>query len=388
MTPMMIGESGLNTDVKDYRSRLRSWLESNPPPKAGNIGSEASKEVLAWHGRLADAGLACPHWPERYGGRSSSLDHQLVLLEELALRGLSLRPIMVGLFMVGPLLMALDDDQLADRYIPDIIAGRTHWCQLFSEPDAGSDLAAIRTTALRDGDSYIVNGQKVWSSYAHVADFGLLLARTNLTSESHAGISLLVIDMKSAGIEVRPIRQLTGGSEFNEVFFNHVVVPSSSVIGRADRGWSLVINTLSKERFSLALTGYVTQLPLLLDELEALRGHSDSTLRQTAAHVFTSVALQRLSAMRVAAAPNSDENASMSIASLMKLQSTQSAKLLANLRVQRIGTKASAAGVDGGAEFQFAVAELLYSLAVSIGGGTTEVQKNAIAERILGMPRG
>jgi alkylation response protein AidB-like acyl-CoA dehydrogenase len=383
----MIGESGLNSDVKEYRSRLRAWLDMNPPPKAGNLGSERSKDVLAWHGRLADAGLACPHWPERYGGRNSSLDHQLVLLEELALRGLSLRPIMVGLFMVGPLLMGLDSEELADRYVPNIIAGRAHWCQLFSEPDAGSDLAAIRTTAIRDGDRYVVNGQKVWSSYAHVADFGLLLARTNPSSESHAGLSLLVIDMKTSGIEVRPIRQLTGGAEFNEVFFDDVVVPCSSVIGRADHGWSIVINTLSKERFSLALTGYASQLPLILDELEALQGHNDAALRQLAAHSYTIVAMQRLSAMRVAAVPSSDENASMSIASLMKLQSSESSKLLANLRVQRMGTRATAADAED-LDFQFAVSELLYSLAVSIGGGTTEVQKNAIAERILGLPRG
>lgn len=376
-----IGDAGFDESEAEFRSVLREWLTENPPPSSGSVSSDRVRDVLAWHAELASAGLACPHWPVEYGGTGAPLGHQLVFLEELARVGLSLRPVMVGLYMVAPLLFELGGPDLIDRYVPDILYGRSHWCQLFSEPMAGSDLASLRTRAVPHEGGFVLHGQKVWSSYAHVADFGLLIARTDVDAPAHKGLSLFVVDMSAPGVEIRPLRQLTGGQEFNEVFLDGLEVPKDALVGTLNDGWSGVINVLSNERSGLALTAYAQLMFMFSVEAEAMRfGHAN--LRDAAAHVYTTIVIQRLTSLRAAGGTIYGSSAPV-VPGVGKLQAMHGIKGLAELRMRRVG----ASGVASDHGLPFAASELLGGLTSSIAGGTSEIQKNVIGERVLGLPR-
>jgi alkylation response protein AidB-like acyl-CoA dehydrogenase len=345
------------------REEVRAWLAEHPSPD----------------GRaLAGAGLVAPHWPPPWG-LGAGPDEQLAIEEELTRAGVERPDNPIGIGWAGPTLLAAGTTEQQERWLPGILDGSAFWCQLFSEPEAGSDLASLRTKAERDGDVYVVNGQKIWSTWAYRADWGILLARTDPGAPKHRGISYLVVDMRTPGIEVRPIVEMTGGMHFSEVFLTDVRVPVEHRIGPEHGGWALAKVTLANERVSLSegglLWGMGPTTADFFDLVAAGGGIADPVLRQRAAAVRTGEVLHEV--MR----------GSVHDSVRKALSDEHGQEVLALAKDLR-----GAAGMLGE---QSAAAEeadvwhwgYLFSRALTIGGGTAEVQRSIIGERLLGLPR-
>ncbi|MBL0915775.1 MAG: acyl-CoA dehydrogenase family protein, partial [Sphingopyxis sp.] len=259
-----------------FRADARGWLDANRPvelaPQLAELGfapnSLRDADLLAesrkWQRRKADAGWACIHWPSAYGGRDASPVERIIWKQEEGIYANLSHLFFIGQNMCGPTLIDHATEEQKRRYLPPIVSGEEIWCQLFSEPTAGSDLAAVQTRAVRDGDDWVVNGQKVWTSGAHFSNFGLLLARTDPAVAKHQGLTMFFLDMASPGTDIRPIRQADGGAEFNEVFFADVRIPDSQRLGAPGEGWKVALGTLMNERLSHG-TGMPTGFPELLD---------------------------------------------------------------------------------------------------------------------------
>jgi alkylation response protein AidB-like acyl-CoA dehydrogenase len=379
-----------------FRRRVRGWLEANCSPLDGamptlfwSMGTEEdiakAKELQL---RLAGAGLAGLTWPKEFGGQAAPLMHQVIFSQETAKFDLPITIFDVGIGLVAPTLMAHGTPEQQARYLTPILAGREIWCQLFSEPDAGSDLASLRTRAVHDGDEWVVTGQKVWSSGAHYADFGVMPARTDFDAPKHKGLSYFVVDMRTPGIEVRPLRQLTGDSHFNEVFLDGARLPASSMVGSVGEGWRVTQTTLMSER--MLTTGFdldVESLIALARKTAASRGCGvdDPILRAELAEVYTRAAIMRfisyrlLTAMARGEMPGPEGSiAKLSVSQLMKRASELS------LLIRGAGGMIHA----NGDELAKAWEEIfLVSPAMRILGGSDEIQRNIIAERVLGLPR-
>jgi 3-oxochol-4-en-24-oyl-CoA dehydrogenase len=340
------------------RDRLRAWLAAHPSP----AGAE-----------LAETGLVAPHWPPPWG-LGADADTQLMIDEELGRAGVTLPDNPIGIGWAGPTILAGGTPEQQQRWLPGILDGTTTWCQLFSEPEAGSDLASLRTTAVRDGDEYVVTGQKLWSTWADRSDWGILLARTG--PAKHRGISYFVVDMRSPGIEVRPIVEMTGGNHFNEVFLTAVRIPVADRIGPENEGWGLAKVTLANERVSLSeggvLWGMGPTTDDLLDLVRSAGGLDDPLARQRAAAIRAEQIV------------------------LGRLEEPSVRKTLADVHGQRVMALAKdmrgAAGMLGEQSERAEERDVwhwgyLFSRALTIGGGTSEVQRNIIGERMLGLPR-
>lgn len=367
-----------------FRAELRSWLALNPPPPIPPSPSRAQLDpFLSWHGRLAAAGYGALHWPAEYGGAGRPIGDQIVQMEELAAHGVDHTVLSNALYMVGPVLMASGSEAQRRYHLPRIITGKVMWTLLLSEPGAGSDLGSVRTTAALDGDGLVLSGQKVWSSWAHVADHGMCLCRTAGTGGSQ-GMSLVVVDMHAPGVSVRPIRQMNGGASFNEVFLDGVRLGADAVVGELHRGWRVARELLSAERTALGLTFYTQMVGSLRRSAARMRGTVEPLARQRLAEAFVAVSVQRLTALRVASQAGRDE-AAMGLASLSKLRSSMNRQLMGRLDADYWGT--GAMSWPEGAPAGHDVRQFLLSPSASIAGGTTEVQKNAMGERVLGLPR-
>ena len=343
-----------------------------------------------WASRLARAGYVAPHWPAPYGldaGPAEQIAIDSVL--RAARIPKPLNPIGIG--WAGPTLLVAGTPEQQARWLPGILDGSELWCQLFSEPDAGSDLASLRTTATRDGDEYVVTGGKVWTTLAHVARFGILLARTDPTAEAHQGITYFVLDMQSPGITVNPIVQMTGTHEFNEVVLDHVRVPASNVVGTEHDGWRLAKVTLGNERVSLsgegALWGRGPTAGNLIDLVRSGGGTTDPQLRQRLALLHIESEILRLIRMRTVSAllrglePGPE-------ASLRKALSDKHGQHVMALGLELCGTDGLLADFAPYGDYAGAWPYgFLYSPALTIGGGTSEVQRDVIGEKILGLPR-
>jgi 3-oxochol-4-en-24-oyl-CoA dehydrogenase len=344
-----------------------------------------------WNRRLAEAGLAAPHWPQPWG-RGASPAEQLVIDQELRAAGAP-RPFNpIGIGWAGPtILVAGTPDQQA-RFLPGILDGSDLWCQLFSEPGAGSDLASLTTVATRDGDEWVVSGQKVWTTFAHIARYGILLARTDPdAAPRHRGISYFVVDMRSPGITTRPIRQMDGASEFNEVFLDAVRVPRENLVGTEHDGWRLARVTLGNERVSLsgegALWGAGPTADDLLDLVRTHGGVADARLRQRAAALYVESEILRLIRLRTVAAQVRGLEPGPE-ASVRKALADEHGQHVMSLAVELAGADGMLAGRGPFASETGPWGDgYLYSRALTIGGGTSEVQRNIIAERVLGLPR-
>lgn len=369
-------------EAERYRGEVQAFLKNNLGP-----GGASPRD---WFTRLARAGYVAPHWPRPWGLDASPVE-QLVIQEELrrARVPMPLNPIGIG--WAGPTLLVAGTPEQQQRYLPGILDGSELWCQLFSEPNAGSDLAGLETRAVRDGDVYVVNGQKVWSTFAHVAKYGILLARTDPEAGKHQGISYLVVDMGTTGIEARPIRQMTGGSEFNEVFFDDVRIPAADLVGAENDGWRLARVTLANERVSLSREGAIWgQGPTAHDLLDLVREHGevrDGVMRQRLAALYAEAEVLRILRLRTVAAavrglePGPEASVRKALGDAHGQRVLHVAKDLAaahGLLADR-GPFGGPAGMWAGG--------FLYSPALTIGGGTAEVQRNIIAERVLGLPR-
>jgi len=251
----------LTPDERQFRDEFRSWLTVNVPlPWSGESKDEHIAYLKRWQRTLFEGGWAGISWPKQYGGRGATLMQQAIFQEELALANAPHLIGTIGLSLVGPTLIAMGSESQKAQHLAKILSGEEIWCQGFSEPNAGSDLASLGTKAIREGDEFVVNGQKIWTSFAQIADYCLLLVRTDFESPKHKGITCLLLDMRLPGISVRPLRMMSGDSGFNEVFFSDVRVPVSHVLGRVNEGWSTAITALMNERANLG-TGIQVLFP-------------------------------------------------------------------------------------------------------------------------------
>jgi alkylation response protein AidB-like acyl-CoA dehydrogenase len=364
----------LPADDDPRRQRVRRWFAEHPQPSARD---------------LAEAGFVVPHWPPPYG-LDADPELQLIVDDEMRRAGVR-RPVNpIGIGHCGPIVLALGTEEQKRRYLWPMLAGEELWCQLFSEPGAGSDLANLRTRAVRDGDVYVVHGQKIWTSLADVAKFGILIARTRTDVPKHRGISYFIVPMDLPGIEIRPIRNMTGTAGFNEVFFTDVRVPAENLVGEEHLGWGMAKTTLANERVSLSTGtglqwGYGPSARDLVDQVRRAGGVRDARLRQRLAAGFIEGEILRYHKLRmISAAVNKKPGPD---ASLRKALADPHGTRVFRLAKDLMGAHAMLAEGDlPGAEWEQWARGFLFSPALTVGGGTSEVLRNVIAERLLGLP--
>jgi alkylation response protein AidB-like acyl-CoA dehydrogenase len=366
-----------------FREELRAWLERNVPAPTEGLGERESYEArLEWLGRLADGGWAAVHWPAAYGGRDASLVESALFYEELARARAPLPANALGLILAGPTILAWGSEEQKERYLPRILRGEEVWCQGFSEPEAGSDLAEVKTTARLEGDEWVVEGQKVWTSDAQYAKRCLLLVRTDPAAPKHRGLTYLILDMEQPGVRTRPLKQLTGGTEFNEVFLEGARVPAGDLLGAPGQGWRVAITTLMTERAGPGFYSLV-KMGQRLDDLWAAAAErgtlDDPMIARRLADLRVKVQVARLTAMRgLTTTERLGEPGPEG--SLVKWMWSQTNQEVSELAVAVLGPEAVTAGSP-------AAFEGLRSLGNSIEGGTTEILKNVVAERALGLPK-
>ncbi|MBA2607826.1 MAG: acyl-CoA dehydrogenase family protein [Actinobacteria bacterium] len=356
----------LPADDDPRRLAVREWLAAHPSPDGKT---------------LAEGGYVVPHWPKPWGLDADPIE-QIIIDEELRKAGVN-RPVNpIGIGWAGPTIAYAGTDEQKDTYLPQLLSGEDIWCQLFSEPGAGSDLAALSTRAVEDGDEWIVNGQKIWTSLGHVAKFGILIARTDPDQPKHEGVSYFVCPMDLAGIEVRPIIEMTGAHLFNEVFFTDVRIPKENLVGPKHGGWALAKVTLGNERVSLsgegALWGRGPTASDLLDYARGL-GVRDPIMRQRLASVYTEAEILRLIRLRTVSAvikgrPPGPE------ASVRKALADEHGQHIMGIAKDLSGAHGMLATRD---QWHYGY---LFAPALTVGGGTSEVQRNIIGERVLGLP--
>jgi alkylation response protein AidB-like acyl-CoA dehydrogenase len=380
-----------------FRAELRNWLPDNLPPgwaeRAPVVGPYDEEETRAWSKRLHEAGYIGLTWPVEYGGRGLPLTYHVIFLEEAARAQTPGHIGVIGLGMAGPTILAWGTEEQKRRLIPPLLSAEEIWCQGFSEPGSGSDLAAVRTTAVLDGDEWVVNGQKVWSSYAHIADWCLLLVRTDPSAPKHRGLSYLLVDMHTQGIEVRPLRQITGDPEFNEIFFTDARVPRQSMLGQPGEGWNVAMTTLLHERGSLgfALTVRLEQLVLRLVQLveqpdeRGRRPADDPLVRDRVAQAWIDLQALRytnyraLTTLLKTGVPGPE-------GSVAKLHWSETNQALTKLAVEVEGLAGQLDG-EGAVWDGFWQYQQLRSRGNTIEAGTSEILRNIISERVVGLPR-
>jgi len=374
-----------------FRAELRAWFSANLPPgwagREPTAGLEDPEFLRAWSRQLFDAGYAGITWPTEYGGLGLAPTFQGIYLEEMARHDAPGHVGVIGLGMAGPTILAWGSDAQKQRYLRPLLSGQEIWCQGFSEPDAGSDLAGVRTRAVLDGDEWVVNGQKLWSSYAHLADWCILVVRTDPEAERHRGLSYLLVDMHAPGVEVRPLRQITGDPEFNEIYFADVRVPAQSMLGAPGQGWSVAMTTLLHERGTLgfALTArYEALLGRLVEAVkferpDGTRAADDPLVRDQLGQLAIDLEALRftnyrsLTALVKTGVPGPE-------GSVAKLHWSEANQRLTALAQDVLGANAR---LDGG----FWAYQQLRSRGNTIEAGTSEVLRTIIAERVVGLPR-
>jgi len=381
-----------------FRKKVRDWIDANAPKELeGELSRAAfgtsgitSQDPLAasksWQRKKADAGYACPRWPKEYGGAGFSPIESVIWSQEEGPYAALSAQFTVGHGMCGPTMIEWASEEQKGRHLPPLSSGEEIWCQLFSEPAAGSDLAGIRTRAQKDGDDWIVNGQKIWTSAAHLASYGLLLTRTDPDVPKHKGLTMFFLDMRSPGVEVRPIKQANGRSGFNEVYFTDVRIPDAQRLGAPGAGWQVALTTLMNERLSLG-SAISVGFPALLDYCKRLKldgkpatdnpmvrarlakfAVRDSGLKYTAFRAITALSKGK--------APGPENSIG---------------KLVAGLTMQELAMFAldlqGQAGVVGDEADGFFQTLLMRAPAIRIEGGTDEILRNIIGERVLGLPQ-
>jgi alkylation response protein AidB-like acyl-CoA dehydrogenase len=380
-----------------FRSEARAWLETNATPKGspedfstGHFNADLGHEEYIkrcrwWQGQLQDAGWAGIAWPVAFGGRGGKPIQEAIFAEEQARFGVSTGIFAVAHGMVAPTLMQHGTAAQQERWLGPMLRGDELWCQLFSEPEAGSDLASLRTRATLDGDEFVVNGQKVWTSNAQHSEWGVLIARSDDGDTKHEGITYFCVDMRSPGIEIRPLRQLNGEAHFNEVFLEDVRIPADQVIGEVGKGWKVAVTTLSNERVAIAGGSGMSDPERLRRLAVALGTTDDPVFRQRFAAVHTSNEILRFLKLRTRTAMSRGERPGPE-ASIMKLFYAGFVKDLADLAIAVQGPAGQLLHPDATADGVFQQ-KLFNAVQSSIGGGTDQIQRNIIGERVLGLPR-
>lgn len=385
----------LTPEQLQFRDELRAWLAANvPPPFAGSTNEEEKGEhfeyLRRWQRKVFDAGWAGISWPKEYGGRGAALIEQAILTEEWARAEAPQLINQLGLSLIGPTIIAVGTAEQKARFLPKILSCEEVWCQGFSEPNSGSDVASLATKATLDGDHFIVNGQKIWTSLAHVADWCLLLVRTDPNVPKHKGITALLVDMHSPGVVVRPLKQMNGDASFNEVFFDNVRVPVANVLGEINKGWSTAITTLMNERAHLG-TGIYVAFKRNLDQLIAHARQmkrngkptaQDPVMRQKLAQAFMELEIFRLTNTR-ALSKMSNQHVPGPEGSILKIQWSEYNQRFQQIAMETLGPVAQLHGFDNGKW----IYDFLRTRANTIEAGTSEIQRNIVAERVLGLPK-
>ncbi len=367
-----------------FRDELRRWLADNPPPPPPEDATEDEHYAWRrdWQRTLYDAGWAAPQWPKEYGGRGASLTESAIYFEEIGRARVPLPANVLGLLLGGPTLMVWGTEEQKERFLPPILSAEEIWCQGFSEPDAGSDLASLKTKAVKDGDDWVVTGQKVWTSGAQYSKWCMLVARTDGDAAKHKGLSYFLMDVEQEAVQIRPLRQITGEAEFNELFIEEARIPGENLVGGEGNGWKVALTTLMNERAGL---GFALQVRLRqqLDDLIVIaqeRGMLDDPLIADALadlHVrcesIRLMAWKGLSTIERYGQPGPE-------GSLVKWLWSDTNQRLTQLAADIVGPDALTAGTHWSYE-------LLRARGNTIEGGTTEVLKNIVAERVLGLPR-
>ena len=397
-------------EAEEFRGVIRDWLSENLPDGWGQPGFSMIPEERTtfnqeWTAKLFAGGWICASWPAEYGGKGLSLLQQVVLNEEFARAGAPLRADFFGDTLVGPTLLQWGTEEQKQRFIPGILKGEIAWCQGFSEPDAGSDLAGLKTKAELDGDEWIVNGQKVWTTQARYADYIFLLARTDPEAPKHAGISYLLVPMKQAGVEVRPIEQVDGSAEFNEVFFTNVRCPKDNVIGGGNNGWKVAMTTLGFERGTSSTTGYrrfLKEFNQILGLAQERGRTGDPLIRQRLAQSWTKIKIMEINGFRTLTDVLAGTHTTAALSACNKMfwsEAHQQTMLLAmdilGLDSQiLLGSGDQESLLPGGRRARarnYPVNDLqalfFFSRSETIWGGTAEIQRNIVGERILGLPK-
>ncbi len=384
-----------------FRLECRAFLDANAEPKAdgGSLADSywaqppsPAKELAqvaackSWQRTKFDAGWAGLTWPKEFGGRGLSSLLAGVYAEEESRYNVATGVFAQSIGMAGPTLIAVGSDQQRSTLLEPMLTGEHTWCQLFSEPNAGSDLAGLRTAAVRDGDEFVVNGQKVWTSNAVTADYGMLLVRTDVDQPKHRGITYLVVDMTSPGIEIRPLVQITGAAHFNEVFLTDVRVPVENVVGDINAGWGPVLVTLANERQGIGTSSASMSSSDALYAMAAKTGCLDDPLvRQDLMRLHTYAETIRFLGYRVRTAAARGETPGPE-SSVMKLAATRRITLLGNVVMRIMGPAGALAGADAFDGGYWQNMAFLGQWMSKIGGGTDEVQRNIIGDNVLGLP--
>ncbi|MBV9664902.1 MAG: acyl-CoA dehydrogenase family protein [Actinobacteria bacterium] len=378
-----------------FRQEVRDWLAENLVGEFAELGSrggpgrehEGFEVRQAWERKLGAAGLTCLGWPRAHGGREATLGQQVAFHEEYARAGAPARLGHIGEGLIGPTIIEFGTAAQKERFLPPIRSGDELWCQGYSEPDAGSDLANVKTRAGRDGDEWVITGQKVWTSLATWADWVFVLCRTDASAPKHKGLSYLLVPMDQPGIEVRPIVQLTGTSEFNEVFFDGARTPAGNIVGDVNDGWRVAMGTLAFERGVATLgqqVGFERELTNVIVSAQKNGANQDPVMRQRLAHSWIGLRLLRYNALRSLA--SIADGTPGPEASISKLHWASWHRALGELAVDVQGVHGLLAE---GAPYDLTDEQrlFLFTRADTIYGGSNQIQRNIIGERALGLPR-
>jgi len=383
-----------------FRDQVRSWLAANVPSdwekrRTEDELQERFEFLRAWQKRVFEAGWAGIAWPKEFGGRGATLMEQVIFTEEMARAGAPPLANVLGLMLIGPTIIAYGTDGQKKRFLPNILSADEIWCQGFSEPNAGSDLANVRTEAKLNGDHYIINGQKVWTSYGWAADWCALLTRSDPESSKHKGLTYILVDMKSPGVEVRPLRQMTGESEFCELFFHNVKAPVENVLGKVGDGWNVAIGTLMHERSTLGAGMQITfkrQFDRLVQLSHTIERNGrpacdDPIIRQKLAQCYTEIEIMRLNQMRAITRIN-QKGLPGPEGSIQKIFWTELNQRFQQVAAELLGpyvqlTKGADVAVDDGVwAYSF-----LRARGNTIEAGTSEIQRNIVGHFVLGLPK-
>jgi alkylation response protein AidB-like acyl-CoA dehydrogenase len=397
------------TEAETFREEIRAWLEENLPqgwfdPDFSMTSDERQQFNETWTKTLFDGGWICAGWPVEYGGKGLTLMDQVVLNEEFAKANAPMRADFFGDTLVGPTILQWGTDEQKQEFIPGILQGSIAWCQGFSEPNSGSDLASLKTTAVLDGDEWVINGQKVWTTQAQHADYVFLLTRTDPDAPQHAGISYLLVPMHQEGVDIRPITQVDGSAEFNEVFFTNARCPKNNVVGGVNNGWKVAMTTLGFERGSSSTTGYrrfLKEWEAIVKEATRVHKNDDALVRAALIKAWSKVKIMEINGYRsLTDALNNTHNAAL-LGACNKMFWSEAHRASTNLAMDILGMEAQILSGKGPVEgangalrrgrVDYPVSELqaafFFARSETIWGGTAEIQRNIIGERALGLPK-
>jgi alkylation response protein AidB-like acyl-CoA dehydrogenase len=400
-------------EAEEFRVEIRAWLEANLPQGWFHDGFQMSDDERAafnaeWPQKLFEGGWICATWPTEYGGKGLTTMQGVVLSEEFARAKAPMRGDFFGDTLVGPTLLQWGTEEQKKQFLPGILKGQTRWCQGFSEPNSGSDLASLKTTAVLDGDEWVINGQKVWTTQGHHADYCFLLTRTDPDAPKHAGISYVLVPMRQPGIEVRGITQPDGTAEFCEVFFTNARAPKDNVVGGVNNGWKVANSTLAFERGQSATTGwrrFAEEYRIMVEMAAERCVLDDPTIRQRLMQYYTKVQILRINGLRnlTSAISGSKDMGTVVLGATNKMFWSEMHQRAMELALDILGAEAMLIDAGPSASSWPATAardkrrddypvstmmsQFFFSRSETIWGGTSQIQRNIVGERVLGLPK-